>query len=120
MNAPSSCQHRGSMIAQKRACMAGSKTANSGRINPHREIISRRNRETQETAKSTQQPAARTTSRTNTTQTTSRITHGNRTTQAASPTATAPQILPNSAAISTVGCRHFDGRRPPFRRTLHF
>ena len=78
MRAPSSCQHRGSMIAQKRACMAGSKTANSGRINPHREIISRGNRERRETAKSTQQPAAPTTSRT---------THNNRNNAH-------PQILP--------------------------
>ena len=32
----------------------------------------------------------------------------------------AKRTLTESAAISTVGCRHFDGRRPPFRRTLHF
>ena len=52
MCAPSSCQHRGSMIAQKQACMAGSKTANSGRINPHRDIIPRKNQEKRKTAKS--------------------------------------------------------------------
>eukprot|EP00957_Ditylum_brightwellii_P134148 10227428-Ditylum_brightwellii.AAC.1 len=48
--------------------MVGTKTANGGRINPHREKIPRETRERQETAKSIElaheQPATQTTSRT--------------------------------------------------------
>eukprot|EP00957_Ditylum_brightwellii_P152050 11577686-Ditylum_brightwellii.AAC.1 len=57
MRSSSSCQHRGLMIAQKQAWKAGSKKANDGYINPHREMIPHKmweRRRSRETAKSTQ------------------------------------------------------------------